>query len=84
MLRSGFTKPHQKLQLQRPQKEGLILVSKLSKKVGWFGIIASFLGLIAAWIGWIDPSLQYVGFALFIPMILWEFAFGIWLIRKSD
>ncbi len=61
----------------------LILVSNLSTKVGWFGIIASILGIVGAWIGWINPSLQYAGFALFIPMILWEFTFGIWLIKKK-
>jgi len=60
----------------------LILVSSLSKKVGWFGVIASILGIVGAWIGWFDPSLQYVGFGLFMPMILWEYAFGIWLMRK--
>jgi hypothetical protein len=62
----------------------LILVSKLSKKVGRFGIVASLIGLIAAWIGWFNPGLQTLGFALFVPMILWEFTFGIWLIQKGD
>ncbi len=60
----------------------VILISKLSKSVGWFGIVASVLALIAAWIGWFNPSLQYVGFALFVPMLLWELIFGIWLVRK--
>lgn len=60
-----------------------LLVKEMSSPLGWFGIVASILAYIAIPLSWASPALEEVSMNLFMPMIIWETAFGIWLIRSK-
>ena len=60
-----------------------IVVTRVSKFVGWFGIIGGILALIAIPIGWISPQLEMMSIRLYFPMMIWEILFGIWLISTK-
>jgi len=61
-----------------------VIVTQLSKSVGWLGVIGSILAFIAIPIGWLGPQLQMISVSLYLPLIIWEVTFGIWLIRKKS
>ena len=35
-------------------------------------------------IGWISPQLEMISVRLYLPLMIWEIMFGIWLIRTKD
>ncbi|MDN5202289.1 DUF4386 family protein [Fulvivirgaceae bacterium BMA10] len=59
------------------------LISKSSRSVGWFGIIAGCFGIPALMVGWMNTQWEMLGFGLWGPMLLWQSIFGIWLINKK-
>ncbi len=60
-----------------------VLILKSSKLMGWFGIIAGILALPAMAVGWVSPALEMLSYRLYMPMLIWQVAFGIWLIREK-
>jgi hypothetical protein len=61
----------------------LIISSYVLPRVfGWLGIIASCLTL-GTWLPRIDEGWDPVAMALFLPMVLWLFGLGIWLLLKG-
>jgi hypothetical protein len=60
-----------------------IVVTQVSRFIGWFGIIGSILAFIAIPLGWIGPQLEMITYGLYFPMMIWEILFGIWLISTK-
>ncbi len=60
-----------------------IVVTQVSRFIGWFGIIGSILAFIAIPLGWISPQLEMISISLYFPMMIWEILFGIWLISTK-
>ncbi|MBN1117414.1 MAG: DUF4386 family protein [Bacteroidales bacterium] len=58
-------------------------ILKLSKPIGWFGIFAGLLALISLPLVWVDTKYEMLSYNLYLPMILWQIIFGIWLIRRN-
>lgn len=61
-----------------------IVVTKSSRFVGWFGIISGVLAFPAMAMLWINPQLEMLSYQLYLPMMIWQIVFGIWLIRKKE
>lgn len=67
----------------------LILMSEraLPRLLGAAGVVASVLGLasvsiaVVAGMGESSPMLEQLGYALYLPLMLWQLTFGIWLLR---
>jgi len=62
----------------------LLVANQLSKLVGWFGVIAGVLGLVAVPLQLIDPTLEEIGFLLFLPFLIWQFVFGGYLLWSKS
>ena len=54
----------------------------MPRALGWLGIVASVL-TFGTWLPRIDEGLDLVAMALFIPMMLWLLALGIWLLLRG-
>ena len=53
------------------------------RSIGLLGIIGGILAIIAAQLVWINPEWEQIGYALYMPFMIWEVIFGMWLIRKK-
>lgn len=62
----------------------LLVANQLSKLVGGLGIIAGVFGLIGVFPPLIDPSLEVIGFLLFLPYLIWQFVFGGYLLWSKS
>ena len=62
----------------------LLLTSNRARILGFLGILGSILALIATVPAWIDPAWEQLGYSLFFPFMIWEIAFGIWLLRAKQ
>lgn len=60
----------------------VILSRAVPRVLGWLGVVASVLAL-GTWLPRIDNTLDPIAMALFVPMMLWELVFGIWLIVRG-
>lgn len=61
-----------------------IIITKSSRFVGWFGIVGSILAFPAMAMLWISTRLEMLSYQLYLPMMIWQIIFGIWLIRKRS
>jgi len=54
-----------------------------AKWLGWFGLLANALVFVAIPIS-LNPALEQLSYALYMPFMVWEIVFGVWLLgRKS-
>jgi hypothetical protein len=60
----------------------IVFQSAGAKWLGWLGLLASGLVCVAAPIA-LNPSLEQVSYAFYLPFLIWEMAFGIWLLRRK-
>jgi hypothetical protein len=56
---------------------------KMSPALGWSGVFASLAGLTAIPAAWCGPDLEKVSTLLYAPVLLWEIALGVALLRWS-
>lgn len=62
----------------------LLLRRGLSPALGVLGLVAAAAGLVAAPLGRIDPGLEQVGYALWLPFLLWQIGLASWLLGRGD
>jgi hypothetical protein len=53
------------------------------KWLGWFGLLANALVFVAILIA-LNPRLEQLSYALYLPFMVWEVVFGIWLLRRKS
>ena len=53
-----------------------------AKWLGWFGLLANSLVFVAIPIA-LNPAFEQLSYALYLPFMIWEVAFGIWLLRRK-
>jgi hypothetical protein len=62
---------------------GVLLISAThSKRLGIFGVVASLLAVAVGPLPWIDPSLEPVAYALYLPVMAWQLVLGISLVHR--
>ncbi|MBT3396483.1 MAG: DUF4386 family protein [Alphaproteobacteria bacterium] len=54
-----------------------------SKFIGGLGFVAVALAIPAMALPWINPNLEILGYQLYLPMLIWQISFGIWLLRAN-
>ena len=54
-----------------------------AKWLGRFGLLANALVFVAIPIA-LNPTFKQLSFALYLPFIVWELVFGIWLLRRKS
>ena len=53
-----------------------------AKWLGWFGLLANSLVFVAIPIA-LNPAFEQLSYALYLPFMIWEVAFGILLLRRK-
>jgi hypothetical protein len=61
----------------------LLMGSTSARRLGMLGLVAGLLAIVAGPLPWIDPALEQAAYGLYLPVMVWQIVFGIWLIRRK-
>lgn len=57
-----------------------LMMGLVAPVLAWGGAVAAALAIVAAPLAWIDPNLEMLGYALYLPMLIWQIGFGLLLL----
>jgi len=64
---------------------GILFVSSgaVPPVLGWWAVVASLLAVVGRWLALVSSDVPLVLEAIFLPIILFELVFGVWLLFQG-